>query len=410
MSEVLSKSRLSRVSTALVGAAMALGAAGFGVAPAHAEEVKIGVFVPTTGVLAPLGNDMKNGFELAAEGATVKGEPVKLIIEDTGANPANALRKAQKLVLEDEVKLLIGGASSAVTLGIGAQALRLNVPIITTNGQAVPITGDQCSKFVFRTVPHDANSAKASAEMFAQREDLLEKKWFVVYHDFAYGISNKAEFAKIPGIKIAGEAGRPVGTADWSSAISQIQSSDADGIYIALAVGDDLTAFVNQVRGYGVDFPILTPVGIPDTMLQALGDNAVGMMAGGLTASWMQAEDNPKIAKLVEDYHEAYGMVPGYQAIQAYAGLQFTLAALEAAEDLTTESIIEALETTSAETVVGTIKIRPEDHQGMQGSYVAEAVKLDEPKYGATIGWKPLTHLTWEQINVEPSETGCKGL
>ena len=71
--------------------------AGLGMGVAQAEDVKIGVFVPTTGVLAPLGNDMKNGFELAAKGATVKGEPVRLIIEDTAANPANGLRKAQKL-------------------------------------------------------------------------------------------------------------------------------------------------------------------------------------------------------------------------------------------------------------------------------------------------------------------------
>ncbi|WP_083220369.1 ABC transporter substrate-binding protein [Hoeflea olei] len=384
--------------------------AGLGMGTAQAEDVRIGVFVPTTGVLAPLGNDMKNGFELAARGATVKGEPVRLIIEDTAANPANGLRKAQKLVLEDQVKLLIGGASSAVTLGIGAQAARLNVPIITTNGQAVAITGDQCGKFLFRTVPHDGNSAKASAAMFSERKDMLEKKWFVVYHDFAYGLSNKAEFAKIPGINIVGEAGRPVGTADWSSAISQIQSSDADGVYIALAVGDDLTAFVNQLRGYGITFPVLTPVGIPDTMLQALGDNGVGMMAGGLTASWMQEADNPKIAQLVKDYHDAYGIVPGYQAIQAYAGLQFTLAAMEAADDLSPESLIKALETTAADTVVGTLKIRPEDHQGMQGSYVAEAVKLDEPRFGATVGWKTLSHLDWEQVNVEPAESGCKGL
>src|SRR5699024_6362339 len=129
-------------------------------------------------------------------------QPVKLYIEDTAANPANGLRKAQKLVLEDKVKLLIGGTSSAVTLGLAAQSARLNVPIITTNAQAVQITGEHCNKMVFRTVPHDGNSAKASTEMFANRPDLLARKWFVVFHDYAYGLSNKAEFEKIPNINI----------------------------------------------------------------------------------------------------------------------------------------------------------------------------------------------------------------
>jgi len=85
------------------------------------------------------------------------------------------------------------------------------------------------------------------------------------------------------------------------------------------------------------------------------------------------------------------------------------VAALEASEDLNTDAIITALENTSADTIVGTIKIRPEDHQGMLGSYVAEAVKLDGAKYGAKVGWKTSTHLTWEQVDVTPEESGCKG-
>ena len=383
---------------------------GLGIGQAAAQDVVLGVFVPTTGVLAPLGNDMKNGFELAAQGATVKGRPVRLVIEDTAANPANGLRKAQKLVLEDKATLLIGGTASSVTLGINAQAARLNVPIVTTNAQAVAVTGEQCSRFLFRTVPNDAMSAKASTIMMQERKDLLSKKWFVVYHDFAYGISNKAEFAKIPGIQIAGEAGRPVGTADWSSAIAQIQASKADGVYLALAVGDDLTAFVNQARGFGINFPMMTPVGIPDSMLQALGKNGVGMVAAGLTASWTQEDTNPKIAEMVKAYHAKYGVVPGYQAIQAYAGLQFTLAALNAASELNTDTIIKSLETTSADTVVGKIKIRKEDHQGMLGAYISEAQALPKEKFGATVGWKTLTPLTWEQTKIELANTGCKGL
>lgn len=377
---------------------------------AAAQEVVLGVFVPTTGVLAPLGNDMKNGFELAAQGATVKGRPVRLVIEDTAANPANGLRKAQKLVLEDKATLLIGGAASSVTLGVNAQAARLNVPIVTTNAQAVGITGEQCSRFLFRTVPNDAMSAKASGIMMQERKDLLNKNWFVIYHDFAYGISNKAEFAKIPGIKIVGEAGRPVGTADWSSAIAQIQASKADGVYLALAVGDDLTAFVNQARGFGINFPVMTPVGIPDSMLQALGKNGAGMIAAALTTSWTQEDSNPKIAEMVKAYHAKFGIVPGYQAIQAYAGLQFTLAALNAASELNTDSIIKSLETTSADTVVGTIKIRKEDHQGMLGAYISEAQVLPKEKFGATVAWKTLTPLSWEQTKIELANTGCKGL
>lgn len=230
------------------------------------------------------------------------------------------------------------------------------------------------------------------------------------YHDFVYGHSNKAEFAKVPGIKIVGEAGRPLGTADWSSAISQIQASSADGVYLALAVGDDLTAFVNQLRGFGINHSLIVPVGIPDSMLQALGKNGVGMVTGGLTASWTQENSNPQVAEFVKAYVAKYKVVPGYQAINAYAGMQLTLAALNAASDMSTDSVIKALESTTADTVLGKLKIRKEDHQAMIGSYIAEAQALPTPKYGASVAWKTATPIGWEQIKYNPTDLGCKGL
>ena len=401
------KSGSNRLCGAIAG--LAIAAAAFMPLNASAEDVVIGVIVPTTGAMAPLGSDMRNGYELAAKGATVKGNPVRLVVEDTVAKADQGLRKAQKLVLEDKAKILVGGASSAVVLGIGAQAPRLNVPILTTNSQAVQTTGEQCSRYLFRTNPNDAMMAKANGILMKERPDLLEKKWFVVFHDFVWGQSNKGEFAKIPGINIVGEAGRPLGTADWSSAIAQIQSSGADAVYLALAVGDDMPAFVRQARSFGIDAFMLPPLGMPDTMLQAIGDDAVGMVAGGLFGSWMSETTNPAMKKFVEEYHAAYKVVPGPQAIQAYAGMQLTLAAMEAAPSLDADALIEALETTSVDSILGKLQVRKEDHQGMVGTYMAEATELPEQPYGAKIGWKVIKDISWDDVKIDLAETGCKG-
>lgn len=384
-----------------------------GLAPAQAqdEDLKIGIFVPLTGALAPLGKDMLNGYELAAkEVGSVRDMPVKLVVEDTQANAAAGLRKAQKLVLQDQVSALVGGASSSVVLGIAAQGRRLDVPIITTNSQAVQTTGEQCSHYLFRTNPNDAMQARANAELLKIKPELRGKKWFVVFHDFVWGQSNKAEFEKIEGIEVIGEAGRPMGTADWSSAISQIQASEADAIYLALAVGDDMPAFIRQARNFGLDQFMLPPLGMPDSMLQALGKDAEGLVAGALFGTWMSEEDSEKMAEFVEAYHTEYGIVPGPQAIQAYAGMKLTLAALEQAESLETDAVIEAMENARVNTVIGDLSIRAGDHQGTSPVYVVEAVTLKEPKYGAKVGWKPIQTLPWDAVKVPLEETGCKGL
>jgi len=402
---ILHKTKLALLSCVLLAAVSTVAT------KASAEDVKIGVIVPTTGALAPLGVDMRNGYEQAVKDApTVKGQKVKLLVEDEQANAAVGLSKAQKLVLQDRVKILVGGASSATVLAIEAQGQRLGVPMLTTNSQAVQTTGAQCSRLMFRTNPNDAMMANGNALLMKSHPELLQKKWFIVYHDFVWGQSNKAQFEKIGGLKVVGSAGRPMGTADWSSAISQIQSSGADAIYLALAVGDDMPAFIKQARSFGLKQFMLPPLGMPDSMLQALGDDGAGLITGGLFASWTTEEQTPAMAKFVKDYAASYGMVPGPQSIQAYVGMRLVLAAMNNAKTLDTNGIVDALETTSIDTVIGKLAVRKEDHQGMVGTYEAEAVKLSQPKYGAKYAWKVTKLYPWNDVNVPLAQTGCKGL
>ena len=400
-----SKTLQSLCAAALVGAAL------WPAASRAADDVVIGVLVPTTGAVAPLGIDMKNGYELAVKDhPKVKGKPVRLVIEDSQANAATGLMKAQKLVMQDRASVLVGGASSAVVLGLAAQAERLNVPIVTTNAQAVQVTGAQCSRYVFRTNPNDAMVGKATGVLMTKRPELLKKKWFVVYHDFVWGQSNKAEFAKIPGVQVVGEAGRSMGTADWSSAISQIQSSGADAIYLALAVGDDMPAFIRQARSFGLKQFMLPPLGMPDSMLAALGSDTPSLMTGGLFGSWMTEDVNKEMARFVKAYTAAYQKVPGAQAIQAYAGMRLTLAAMDASASLSPNDLIAALEKTSVDTVIGKLAIRKQDHQGTVGTYLSESVALKDSPHGAKVGWKVVEPLSWDTVKVDPAQTGCKGL
>ncbi len=379
--------------------------------PALAEEVRIGAIVPISGSLAPLGVDMRNGYDLAVQDApTVKGQPVKLIVEDEQATAAVGLSRAQKLAMQDQVKLLVGGASSATVLAIEAQGPRLNVPMLTTNSQAVQTTGSECSRFMFRTNPNDAMMAKGNAIFLQSHPELLQKKWFVVYHDFVWGQSNKAQFEKVPGIKVVGSAGRSMGTADWSSAISQIQASGADAIYLALAVGDDMPAFIKQARSFGLKQFMLPPLGMPDSMLQALGKDAAELQTGGLFASWTTQDKVPAMAAFVKEYVARFKMVPGPQAIQAYAGMRLALAAMDRAKSLAPDDVIQAIETTSIDTVIGTLRVRKEDHQGEVGTYIADATQLPQPEYGATIAWNVTRALPWDDVKVELKDTGCKGL
>lgn len=81
-----------------------------------------------------------------------------------------------------------------------------------------------------------------------------------------------------------------------------------------------MSAFIKQARSFGMKQFMLLPLGMPDAMLQALGDDAVGLVPGGLFASWMTEDQNPAMAKFVKDYAASFGVVPSTQAIQGVCG------------------------------------------------------------------------------------------
>src|SRR5262249_9178037 len=76
---------------------------------AAAEELRIGFIAPMTGPFAQVGKDMVNGFEMYTEEVKndFAGASVKFILEDDQAKPPTGVLKAEKLIRQDKVHMLI---------------------------------------------------------------------------------------------------------------------------------------------------------------------------------------------------------------------------------------------------------------------------------------------------------------
>jgi branched-chain amino acid transport system substrate-binding protein len=408
MSKNVAKKSLLTVS--LAGLALVAtscgGATGAGSA---GEGVKVGIYVPLTGAQAPIGEDMRDGSALAVEQfGEINGEKVTWQAADTQSDPAVALSMAQKMVQTDDVNLLVGGTNSSETLAIAAQAERLDVPIVATNSQAVSVTGEDCSKYVFRTNPNDAMTAKANEIFLDSDPELSSKSWDVVIHDNVWGESNAEAFTSIPGIKVDSTVTRPVGTTDWSTALTGLRGDNDAGIYAALLVGADLPAFIKQTRSFGIDRMILPPLGMPDSMLAELGEPAVGLRTGGLFGSWMLEGENEQMKKFVESYYKKYNRVPGPMAIQAYQGTWWALEGMKSADSLDSEDVIASLEETRVDGILGDFGVRAQDHQGEVGMYAADAVELPQPTYGAKYAWEITGEVPWAELEAATPADDCQ--
>jgi len=79
--------------------------------PADAE-IAIGVSAPLTGPLAVFGNQISGGAssaidEINAQGG-IRGQKIRLVLVDDGAEPARAAMEAQRLIFQDKVAALVG--------------------------------------------------------------------------------------------------------------------------------------------------------------------------------------------------------------------------------------------------------------------------------------------------------------
>lgn len=118
--------------------------AGIGLAAGASAETKVGLLLPYSGTYAALGNEITDGFNLAMEASDRAGE-FEIVREDTEVKPPVGLTKARKLVLEDEVDVIVGIVSSGVLGAMRDFVDGAGVPLIVANAGNNDATGVDCS-------------------------------------------------------------------------------------------------------------------------------------------------------------------------------------------------------------------------------------------------------------------------
>lgn len=139
------KSHMKRSLLAALGLATGLAV------PAAAEDLKVGLLLPFSGVYASLGNEIETGFNLGL--AAFGGETettFEIVREDTEVKPPVALGKAKKLILQEKVDVMVGVVSSGVLGAVRDMVHGAGVPLIVANAGNDEATGAACSPYITR--------------------------------------------------------------------------------------------------------------------------------------------------------------------------------------------------------------------------------------------------------------------
>ena len=345
------------------------------------ETFKIGGLVPFSGPYGIIGKVMREGAELAVKenGGKILGRKVEFMWEDTETKPQVGVQKANKL-LAKKADMLLGAASSSVTLAIGQLAKEHKTPLISTVSADPGLTGRFGNRYVFRT-SNNTQMENLMAMEFAKSKGY--KSVAVMAADYAVGRITAEKFIEMmkeQGIESKGAIYPPFGGKDFSPYINECLKSGADAAYV-IVTGSDSVTFLKQADGVKLKekMDIFGPVLVDLLSAKAVGDAAVGVFTG---VRYSFTYDCPANKVFVAAYEKEYGNVPDQFAGETYDGLRMFIAAIEKTGEMNKEKWIDTFEDfTYKDSVEGTKVMRKCDHQALQIGLFAEIVKGDKLPY-----------------------------
>ena len=131
---------------ASLAALLMLSMAGSSAFAADAPPVKIGMITTLSTAGGYLGEDMRDGFQLAIdeEHGKLGGVPVQVVVEDDGLKPANGKQIADKFLLQDKIQLFTGIIYSNVALAVVPSVVEAGAFYVSPNSGPSQLAGKGC--------------------------------------------------------------------------------------------------------------------------------------------------------------------------------------------------------------------------------------------------------------------------
>ena len=297
-----------------VGLSALLAFAMVGTASAQ-DKVKVGLVLTLSGPPASLGQQARNGFELAMKklGGKLGGREAELIVVDDELKPDVAVTKVKALVDRDKVDFVVGPIFSNVLGAIVKPVTDANTFLISPNAGSSVLAGKGCSPYFFATSYQNDQVHQVSGKVAGERG---YKKLYLVAPNYQAGKD------AIAGVKldykgeVVEESYVPLNTLDFQSELAKIASMKPDAVYAFLPGGMGVN-FVKQYRQAGLAgrIPVLSSFTVDESNLPAQGEAALGMFAG---SNWAADLDTPQNKAFVTEYVSAYNAVPASYAVHAY--------------------------------------------------------------------------------------------
>ncbi|MBM7868512.1 ABC transporter substrate-binding protein [Heliobacterium gestii] len=346
---------------------------------AEAGEILIGGNYELSGGNATYGAAAVNGIKLYIDDLNEKGgllgKKVKFVSLDNKSEAGEASNVAARLINQEKVVAILGGAASSSTVGFVKLANDKKTPVISSSAVAAEVTVDESGKtrdYVFRA----CFTAPFQGEVMAQYalDSLkLKKAAVLVDNQSPYskgsGKAFKDYFIKNGG-QVVAEEGYVTGDKDFRSVLTRIKGADAELIYVP-GYYEEAGFIVKQARELGMPLPILGGDGWDSPTLAKIA-GAENLNNTFFSTHYSEEEKSARVQDFMAAYKTKYGENPEALGALGYDAAAIVCDAIKRANSTDPEKIREALiATKDLQAVTGTISF-DNQHNPVKSAVVVE--------------------------------------
>ena len=358
------------------------GSAAFAPAVA-ADKVRIGLVYTLSGPSAVLGQQARDGFQLALKdlGGKLGDVPADVTVIDDEQKPDVAITRVKGLLDRGDIDFVVGPIFANVLGAIFKPITDSKAFLVSSNSSTSAYAGALCNPNFFLTAYQTDQPQQALGKVATERG---YKKAYLLAPNYQAGKDSVAGFKSGYKGSIVGESYVPLNSLDFQSELATIAAAQPDVLFTFMPGGMGVN-LVRQFRQAGLadSVAFLSSFTVDEANLPAQKEAALGLFGA---SNWAPDLDTPQNKKFVAGYEAAYGSVPATYAFQAYDAALLIDSAVRAVKgDLSDKDAVRAaLAKADFKSLRGNFSFNT-NHFPIQDFYLTKVVKRPDGKFQTSI-------------------------
>lgn len=324
----------------LKGVAAAFAAVFLAAPLAHAQDIKIGGLLETSGFIASLGGPGVDGVNLAVEQVNaaggINGRKVQFVNVNSESDNTKTVSGAKRLIEQEKVVAIVGPMSSGSAFAVTDTVERAKVPMIANGASRGIVLPPEQKRYSFLAPLTDV---VVLGVMLKDMQAKGIKKIAMLNSDVAFGTAGRESLEKsaaAAGIAIVAKETFGNADTDISPQLTKIRGSDAEAT-VLWATGAGLAIATKNHRSLGIKTPLYLAHSANDfNFLRLAGESANGILLPSskiYVTSALPASDSQKsvVEGFVQAYEKKYGKPPATFAGNGYDAAMMIMQAVRKA-------------------------------------------------------------------------------